>query len=393
MFSIFMLCFAFFNLKIIKSIDKLLQCFVSCDIMDYKIKKGEVKRLNKIQLLKEPGYIYDLNFIFCLKFNAQLYIDTLPNDNKKEENVKYFKEIVNRFDDIPNDLYIFFHALETGRAFLPTFYFYPYKDQFATTYNFNYLQKELSNHNKLIRNLIKFYFHDLDDYAVEQCACSLNQMFSAIKNSDYSEEEKNKLYEFFIDPSRYIQLLQYELIQKEFMLSEYYKNNYQTIIDTYNRTTTELLCEQMSGIKDLTFIKNESNVCVSYCLLNKFCINHFPIVDGYVSLLGYQYVNILAFVRNQNKEPDLYGLGTALCEESRIKILKFLVKREEVTCKDLEKEFSFSGSTAYHHINIMTKSGLVKTRNEGKTILYSLNEKYISNIIGVFNNFLKKKGK
>lgn len=349
--------------------------------------------MNKIQLLKEPGYIYDLNFIFCLKFNTNLYINDLPNDAKKESTIKHFKDILTHFSDIPDDLYIFFHAIETKRAFLPSFYFNPYKDQFATTYNFKFLRKELSNQDKLIRNLIRFYFHDFDNDAVEQCASSLNQIFSAIKNSDYSEEEKNKLYEFFIDPSRYIQLLQYELVTKEVMLSEYYKNNYQTIIDTYNQTTYELLCEQISGINDLAFLENERNVYVSYCLLNQFCINHFPIVEGFVSLLGCQYVNILAFVKNQNKEPDLCGLGTALCEESRIKILKFLLDREEVTCKDLEKEFSFSGSTAYHHINIMTKSGLVKTRNEGKTILYSLNEKYISNIIGVFNNFLKKKGK
>ena len=370
-----------------------MQYFIFCNIIYQDIKNKEVKRLNKIQLLKEPGYIYDLNFIFCLKFNTQLYIDTLPNDSKKEENVKYFKEILNRFDDIPNDLYVFFHAIETGRAFLPTFYFNPYKNQFSTTYNFKYLQEKLSDHNKLIRNLIKFYFHDFDNDAVEQCVSSLNQMFSAIKTSAYSEEEKNKLYEFFIDPSRYIQLLQYELVTKETMLSEYYKNNYQTIIDTYNKTTIELLCEQMRKIKDLTFIKSERNVGVSFCLLNKFCINHFPLEDGYISLLGYQYVNILTFVKNKNKEPDLCSLGTALCEESRIKILNFMLAREEVSCKDLEKEFSFSGSTAYHHINIMTKSGLVKTRNIGKTILYSLNEKYLNNIIGVFNNFLKKKGK
>ncbi len=364
-----------------------------CDIIHQEIKNEEVKRLHKIQLLKEPGYIYDLNFIFCLKFNTQLYIDTLPNDNKKEENERYFKEILNRFNDIPNDLYVFFHAIETGRAFFPTFYFNPYKNQFATTYNFKYLQKELSDHDRLIRNLIKFYFYELDDETVEQCAMSLSKICSCIKNSSYSDEDKTKLYEFFFDPISHIQTLHYELISKEVILSEYYKNNYQTIIDTYNQTTYELLCEQMSGIKDLAFLENKSNVQVSYCLLNKFCINHFPIVEGFVSLLGCEYVKILTFVKDQNKEPNLCSLGTALCEESRIKILRFLLEREEVTCKDLEKEFSFSGSTAYHHINIMTKSGLVKTRNEGKTILYSLNEKYISNIIGVFNKFLKKKGK
>ena len=350
--------------------------------------------MNKIQLLKEPGYIYDLNFIFCLKFNTQLYIDTLPNDNKKEENVKYFKEILNRFDDIPNDLYIFFHALNSGRAFLPSCYFDSKKSKFTTTYNFKYLQTELSDQNKLIRKLIKFYFYEFDDSTVERCATSLNEICYYIKNSDYSDEEKTKLYEFFLDPTTYVQTLQYELIAKDFMLSEYYKDNYQKIIEIYNKTTYELLCDQMKGLQDLSFLKESEQILyTSFCLLNKFCINFYLLDNGCISLFGYDYINMLSFVKDQSKEPDLCSLGTALCEESRIKILKFLLEREEVTCKDLEKEFSFSGSTAYHHINIMTKSGLIKTRNEGKTILYSLNEKYISNIISVFNKFLKKKGK
>ncbi|MBE6694271.1 MAG: winged helix-turn-helix transcriptional regulator [Ruminococcaceae bacterium] len=361
--------------------------------MYWKTKNKEVKRLNKVQLLKEPGYIYDLNFIFCLKFNTQLYIDNLPNDNKKEENVKYFKEILNRFGDIPNDLYVFFHAIETGRAFLPTFYFNHYKNQFSTTYNFKYLQEELSDHNKLIRNLIKFYFHEFDNEAVEQCASSLNQAFSAVKNSDYSEEEKNKLYEFFIDPSRYIQLLQYELMQKEFMLSEYYKDNYQKIIDLYNQTTFESLHGDLKDFRDINIEDGSEIVYISYCLLNKFCISVWFLENGFLPLLGCEYMSILGYAKDISRDPDLYGFGTALCEESRVKILNFLIEREEVTCKDLEKEFSFSGSTAYHHINIMTKAGLVKTRNEGKTILYSLNRRYIANIINVLNKILDKKGK
>lgn len=363
------------------------------DIMYQEIKNKEVNRLNKIQLLKEPGYIYDLNFIFCLKFNTQLYIDTLPNDNKKEENINYFKEVLNRFDDIPNDLYIFFHAIETGRTFLSSCYFIPYRNNFSKSYNFKFLQKELSDQDKLLRKVIKFYFDELDDDAVEQCATSLNKICHYIKNSDYSDEEKTKLYEFFLEPTTHIQALLYELIAKDFMLSEYYKDNYQKIIDVYNQTTYELLHEQMKGINDLSLLNDEYNVYVSYCLLNKFCINFYLLDNGCISLLGYDYINVLGFVKEKGREPDLCSLGTALCEESRIKILKFLLEREEVTCKDLEKEFSFSGSTAYHHINIMAKSGLIKTRNEGKTILYSLNEKYISNIISVFNKFLKKKGK
>ena len=300
---------------------------------------------------------------------------------------------MNRFDDIPDDLYVFFHANETGRAFLPTFYFDPYKNQFATTYNFKYLQKELSDQDRLIRNLIKFYFYDFDDDEVERCASSLNHVFSAVKNSEYSEEEKNKLYEFFIDPSRYIQLLQYELMQKEFMLSEYYKDSYQKIIDLYNQTTFESLCLQLSDFEDLIIDNNTEILYVSYCLLNKFCISVCFLENSFLPLLGCEYMSILGYAKDRDRDPELFSFGTALCEESRVKILNFLIEREEVTCKDLEKEFSFSGSTAYHHITIMTKAGLVKTRNEGKTILYSLNRQYVTDIINVLNKILNKRGK
>ena len=349
--------------------------------------------MKKIHLLKEPGYIYDLIFVFCLKFNTELYIDTLPDSEKKEENVKFFKDALERFGDIPNDLYVFFHALETGRSFLPTFYFNPYKDQFATDYNFQYLQEELCDHDRLVRRIIKFYFYELDDEAVEQCASSLNHVFSAIKNSDYSEEEKNKLYEFFIDPSRYIQLLQYELMQKEIILSEYYKDNYQKIIDVYNQTTFESLTTQLKDFEDISVDNDMDAVYVSYCLLNKFCVSLWTLESGFLPLLGREYMSILGYAKDVSKETDLCGFATALCEESRVRILNFLLEREEITCKDLEKEFSFSGSTAYHHINIMTRSGLVKTRNEGKTILYSVNKKYVSGVVDVLNNIIKKKGK
>ena len=348
--------------------------------------------MNKIQLLKEPGYIYDLNFIFCLNFNARLYIDALPNDGKKDENVKYYEEILDQFNDIPNDLYVFFHALQTGRAFLPTVYFNRYKDQFATTYNFKYLQDELSDQNKLIRNLIRFYFHELDDKAVEQSACSISEIFSHIKNSNYSDEEKNRLYEFFIDPSQYIQLLQYELMQKEFLLSEYYKDNYQKIIDLYNQTTFETLYTQLKDFRDINIQDDTGITYTSYCLLNKFCVSVWFLESGFLPLLGCEYLYILGYVKDNKRDPELLGFGTALCEKSRIKILDFLIEREEITCKDLEKEFSFSGSTAYHHINIMTKAGLVKTRSEGKTVLYSLNKQYVSNVINVLNRLIGKKG-
>ena len=177
---------------------------------------------------------------------------------------------------------------------------------------------------------------------------------------------------------------------KEIMLSQYYEKNYQKILEVFNQTTFEILNENMKGLRDLSFLKkNNQPLYVSYCLLTKFTINFCGIEEGAVYLLGYDYLSVIDVARNR-KDVNLLDLGNALCEESRVKILQLLLEREEVTCKDLEKIFSFSGSTAYHHITMMMRIGLVKTRNEGKTILYSLNRKYFDAVIGVLSKFSNK---
>lgn len=341
-----------------------------------------------IKLLKEPGYIYDLIFIFYLKFNTRLCIDTLEHYEKQSECVCYFNDVLDQFSDIPEDLFVFFHAIENGSCFITTHYFDPYSELFTTTYNFKFLQNELSDRDRLIRNLIRFYFYGLPENEIEECRNSDVILFSHIKNSKYSNEEKSRLYEFFINPDPYIQMLQFELITKEFMLSQYYQKNYQKILEVYNQTTFELLSEQVKGLKNLNFIKeNKQELYVSYCLLREFCINFFGIQEGAVYLLGFNYLSVLDFVKRTHKDVDLQNFGNALCEESRIKILLLLLEREEVTCKDLEKLFSFSGSTAYHHMTMMVKIGIIKTRNEGKTILYSLNRKYFDAVIGILSKF------
>lgn len=112
--------------------------------------------------------------------------------------------------------------------------------------------------------------------------------------------------------------------------------------------------------------------------------------EGVIYILGLEYISVIDLINNK-KDLSILDLGNAICEESRVKILDLLLNREEVTCKDLEKIFSFSGSTAYHHITMMLKFGLVKTRNEGKTILYSLNRKYFDAIIDVLSKYSSRK--
>ena len=102
----------------------------------------------------------------------------------------------------------------------------------------------------------------------------------------------------------------------------------------------------------------------------------FFITDGAVYLLGYDYDSVISAIVNAEKTYPLEDLCAALGDVSRIQILKLLLERKEIMCKDLEKIFNFSGSTSYHHITLLFKIGAVKVRNEGKKIYYSLNRKY-----------------
>ena len=331
-----------------------------------------------IKVLKDPGFLYDLNYLFYAKFNTQLCIDELADETKKEAYKKYLKETLQHFGDISNDLYVFYHAIKNGRCFITTFYMNPYKDHFSTDFNFKYFKNLLSDTDGMIRNLIQFYLYDLSQESLEECFSSTEKLFAYIKASKYSGEEKSKLYEFFINPTPYFQTLQYELMEKEILLLAYYKENYELILEAHNNTTFEVLCENVKDVRDLSFLRETDVLYTSFCLLNRFCMNLFFATDSVIYLLGFDYVSIIsALVKAQKKQP-LEDLCGALSETSRIQILRLLLERKEVTCKDLEKVFNFSGSTAYHHISLLTKAGAVKARNEGKTIYYSIDKKYFN---------------
>lgn len=329
-----------------------------------------------IKVLRDPGFLYDLNYLFYVNFNKQLCIDSLADETKKEAYTKHLNEILQHFGDISDDLYVFYHAIKNDRCFITTFYINPYKDHFSTDFNFKYFKTLLSDTDSMVRNLIRFYLYDLSEESLKECFSSTEKLFFYIKASKHSSEEKSKLYEFFINPAPYFQTLQYELIEKEILLSDYYKENYETILEAHNNTTFEMLCENVKDIHDLSFLHNADVIYTSFCLLNRFCINLFFSTNSVVYLLGFDYVSIISALIKAQKSQPLEVLCGVLSETSRAQILKLLLKRKEITCKDLEMFFNFSGSTAYHHISLLAKAGAVKVRNEGKTIYYSINRKF-----------------
>ena len=342
----------------------------------------------KIQVLKDPGYIYDLNYLFYLHFNKQLCMGQEENVCKKEANEKYIKELLAHFGNISDDLYVFYHANQNGRTLMTAFYLDPYKERFITDYNFQFLKKLLLDVDGMIRNVVRFYLHWLTEEEIDACVASNTKLYAHIKASQYSYEEKSRLYEFFHNPLAYIQALQCELIEKEQLLSVYYKENYEKLIEAHSQTTFETLCKNLKGFCNFDFMNKGSQVIyTSYCLLYRSLITLYFTNEGAVCFLGYDYLTTIKKILKAPPKPALDSLCAALSEVSRVQILHMLLKKPEITCKELERVFSFSGSTAYHHLSILTKSGALKLRNEGKIIYYSLNRPFFDSMIDLLKAF------
>ncbi len=109
-----------------------------------------------------------------------------------------------------------------------------------------------------------------------------------------------------------------------------------------------------------------------------------------ILLLGYDYKESIISYNAQKGLPSLKELGDVLTEQNRIAILDLMLEREEITIKDLERLLSFTGSTAYYHLTMMMRVRMVKARNQGRTVLYSINEKYFGAISEMLRKYSKR---
>lgn len=69
-----------------------------------------------------------------------------------------------------------------------------------------------------------------------------------------------------------------------------------------------------------------------------------------------------------------------LSEPMRIKILLEIASKKELRGKDILERFSVTQPTMSHHLNILTSSGLIEVRKEGRCIWYSINKENMAEI-------------
>ncbi|MFA5877471.1 MAG: metalloregulator ArsR/SmtB family transcription factor [Candidatus Paceibacterota bacterium] len=61
-------------------------------------------------------------------------------------------------------------------------------------------------------------------------------------------------------------------------------------------------------------------------------------------------------------------------DERRLRIICHLMKRKQLCVSDIASDFGMSVAAVSHHLQVMTKEGLVDSLRDGKRICYRLSE-------------------
>lgn len=339
--------------------------------------------------------MYDLFFIFTLYFNEEYCHTNFINYRKSSEDVKHFKKALEEFGPFSDDLLLFFYLNLNSYecSFMTTFYYLPYKNKLLDgSYNLSMIQNELLNHDEVIDNILKYYFKDVPEDTLKKCRESLSIANTIIRESGYDDRIKSALYSFLIDPLPIIQRLSYELMTKEFLLSKQYEKHYAGLISLQEKFDYNAVSAELKNLVSFSIdIDFAPEIVISFCCNNKNHIRAINYRNSVLLILGTDYVDIMQYLSNKTTVAELHEFGTAISEKNRVAILQFIHESKEVTIKEIEQTLDLAGTNAYYHLALMIRTGMLKTRNQGRTILYSIDHKFFDIISETIKKYSYKK--
>jgi ArsR family transcriptional regulator len=89
----------------------------------------------------------------------------------------------------------------------------------------------------------------------------------------------------------------------------------------------------------------------------------------------YRYIDIILYI--MKTEIDCVDFCKALSDPTRQKILEMLLSGEK-TVSEIVDAFNLSQPTISHHLDLLTRYGLLASRKEGKQVFYATDQEKVS---------------
>ena len=345
--------------------------------------------MGSIKFVKEPGYTYDLLWVYLMYFNKDYFLKPLHGYKKSEENIEYFQKVLDEFAPISNELGVFFYMPKNAKAYMMQWYWGAYKKYLVHNEGcmLDVILRGLKNYDFIISGVLKFYFKDITEEMLQECRISLKVVNKLIQKSDYSAELKSALYAFFIDPIPTIQKLAEELKEKMPLIEANYEKCYEDMVTLQSRLSFERMMADMKKENISLDLSLFDEVFVTIGCLSRQEFG-FPEHNGMITVcIGLDYEEISEWRFSRNRVVRLDAFGTALSERNRIDILDLMLRKNEVTQREIEKELNMTPANSYYHLSLLMRANLLKRKNQGRTILYSLNKECVDEAIGALSKY------
>ena len=344
--------------------------------------------MRELKIVREPGFIYDLIYVFSLRFNKEYCLSKHINYQKAGEDTEYFTKIYNEYKDIPSELFPFFYFKDEGSCLITQKYFSPHLDEFEARYNFTKLYNELFDIDKLKINVVNYYF---PDFSLELCndVSFIYSINNSIRNSNYNDSLKSALYSFFIDPDSIVKILLDELLTVQSSLRQKYESFGDKLFEFQSNFDLNSLVDSLKNSKSYSLdVELFNKILLCPCVISKNSLKGLCADDLIILFFGFDYKEQLSYILSQEYIPDLDTFGNAIAEKNRVDILDLMMNSGEITIKDLEQILNLTGTNAYYHLNLMIKANIVKARNKGRTVYYSINKEYFTSVLKFLNRYI-----
>jgi DNA-binding transcriptional ArsR family regulator len=346
-----------------------------------------------LKYTKNPGYIYDLMFVFILRFNKETWFKRFINLDKGNEDISFYTGVLDRFPKSSDELLFFFYLMEDKAVFLTQYYLNNYADNFDQSYDFKFLCDKLSDVEILKENIIRCYFNANDNDMKEINELPLSIISMKIYQMDLSDKIKQLLIMFFINPEYFSKKLVVELAAAESVLDRYYKDNYATIIDIGNKMDFEKAIDTINERDNLSIdIRDLKCEYYSCCIISVNIFKKMYSMGNLTFIIGKNGLEFCQYLNKQNSNIELDKFGKIFSEPNRIKILKILTENEELYTSKIAQRLSLTVSAICYHLEMMVEVKMLFSRSEGRTVFFRINDNYFKSVVKEISKIVEKDG-
>lgn len=289
--------------------------------------------------LKEPGILYDMMFLLKLRFNGeQAYIQFKGFSPTYNEDVKFYNLMINKTADIDDKLLPLFYNKEITPliAFMREVW-----DEISVSdtliCNFYNILRDT---DKLRKFVLKIYFPEISQDVIEA------ENYTSIKNTIFKSELPNEvklyLFNFLIFCDSEIEFIITQLKKVQALVEESYQINISEIERLKEHFADEQNINNVCKML-MTDLKKFNIVYYTYCTIYISSISSQMHNDKWIAVLGIKSEKMI-YSYVPSYDIDLYELGRVLYEETRLKILNMLTKKE-MYCAEIARELGLKNNS------------------------------------------------